>query len=97
MATSISLEGQTLAVKGDLDRFSLSDKSLYRFPNAKGELMLDLAEVSSVDTAGMAFILELLAHYEAKSTEVKISYLPEQLIALAQISNVLELLPESSN
>lgn len=97
MATSISLDGKNLIVKGDLDRYSLADKSLYQFPKAVGELSVNLSEVTTVDTAGMAFILELLAYYEANSTEVKISYLPEQLIALAQISNVLELLPESSN
>ena len=97
MAASITLTSDVLKLAGALDRFNLGDKAMYRYPKVTGDLTVDLTDVTATDTAGLSYLLDLIAFYESKSINVKISYIPEQLIALAQISNVLELLPLSSN
>lgn len=93
MSLSTHLQDDILKVQGHLDRFHLGDKKVNRFPSAPQELNLCLNDVSHLDTAGLAWILKLLRFYKGKQVKVEILNPPSQLIALAKISNVLELLP----
>lgn len=78
---------------GNVDRFSLVDSQLFIFPSISSDVTINLDKVTSVDTAGVAYILKLVAHYQNKKLNVELTNPPTQLIALAQISNVLGLLP----
>ena len=80
-------------VEGDVDRFNLVDSELFSFQSMSSNITIDLKNVTSVDTAGVAFLLKLVAHYQNEKLNVELTNPPEQLIALAQISNVLGLLP----
>jgi anti-anti-sigma factor len=93
MSVTLQLNQDCLNVVGQLDRFQLSEKAALRFPKAPAELKLNLDQVDHFDTAGLAWILKLLKFYQSKQVSVEILNPPEQLIALAKISNVLELLP----
>ncbi len=92
MTMSLLLEGQNLKIEGALDRFTLGAASCYKFPSANGAITIDLTDVKNTDTAGLAWLLKLVSHYQ-QSQSVTIINEPQQLIALADISNVLELLP----
>ncbi|MDU0113970.1 STAS domain-containing protein [Psychrosphaera aquimarina] len=83
----------TVNVVGAIDRFSLVDDALFNFQSMTADVTIDLNKVSSVDTAGVAFILKLVAHYQNAQLNVVLTHPPAQLIALAEISNVLGLLP----
>lgn len=93
MVLAISNEDNTLVVTGELDRFGLSELSKIRFPIVQGDVTLDLKNVQHTDTAGLAWLLKLVNFYQNRQHQISIVNLSEQLIALATISNVLELLP----
>ena len=80
-------------VVGDIDRFNLVDNELFSFQPMTSDVTIDLNNVTSVDTAGVAYLLKLVAYYQNKKLNVELTNPPTQLIALAQISNVLGLLP----
>ncbi|NVK25772.1 MAG: STAS domain-containing protein [Gammaproteobacteria bacterium] len=83
-----------LSVVGALDRFQLVRKEQFVFPNInEDEVFLDLVKAKNVDTAGLAWLLKLVSYYQSQKKVIAISNVPEQLIALAQLSNVLALLP----
>lgn len=95
MPVSVTRNKQTLTLKGELDRFNLSDGSLYQFLPFDNNVEIDLAQVSNIDTAGLAYLLKLVGHYQSKGIKVSLLSGSQQLIALANISNVVELLPLS--
>ncbi len=80
-------------VIGDIDRFNLTDNALFRFSDMTSDVTVELKNVTSVDTAGVAFLLKLVAFYQKQNVAVTLTNPPTQLIALAEISNVLGLLP----
>lgn len=80
-------------VVGAIDRFNLVDDSLFSFKSVTSDVKIDLKGVTSVDTAGVAFVLKLVAYYQNTKLNVELTNPPAQLIALAEISNVLGLLP----
>jgi phospholipid transport system transporter-binding protein len=85
----------TLKIEGKLNRFTLDSQSLKNVPSFDENLVIDLSKASSIDTAGLAFVITLLSYYQKKNLDVVIDSASEQLIALARVSNVLGLLPIS--
>lgn len=59
--------------------------------------MLDFSQVDEVDTAGLAWLLRLLALAKDKNIILELYALPEQLIRLAKISHVDTMLPIKTN
>lgn len=83
-----------IAVIGALDRFHLVKKQQFEFPVLASESVeLDLAKAESIDTSGLAWILKCLSNYQDSGKKTSILNPPSQLIALAELSNVLALLP----
>jgi phospholipid transport system transporter-binding protein len=87
------LTNNKVELVGNVDRFNLADSQLFTFPPIASDVTIDLDKVTSVDTAGVAYILKLVAHYQNETRNIELTNPPTQLIALAQISNVLGLLP----
>ena len=56
-------------------------------------IVLDLAKVSQVDTAGLAWILLLIELAASKACQISLVNLPDDLIKLAKLSAVDTLLP----
>lgn len=85
--------------QGELSRDTLMDawrkheSKLTRLKNAGGLVTVDLKEVSSVDTAGLAFLVNLVATTNKHQLDYKICNPPESLLKLAKISDVTSLLP----
>lgn len=63
-------------------------------PVAK-ELEIDLAEVSAVDTATISLLFEWLRQAYARKCKVTFVHFPENLVSLATLYGVFELLPQS--
>lgn len=96
MSITFSRDKDTLVLKGDLDRFNLSDASVYQFLPFDKSVNVDLQQVKNIDTAGVAYLIKLVGHYQKLNKTVSVAEPSPQLIALAKISNVLELLPISN-
>jgi len=83
-----------ISVVGELDRFQLENPTQFVYPQISSKTVeIDLAKTRHVDTAGLAWLLKIVSFYQGENKQVNISHLPDQLIALAQLSNVLALLP----
>ena len=87
-------DDNALKVIGDLDRFHLTSQSQFIFPEHNGEkVAVDLAVAKTIDTAGLAWLLKLISFYQQQNKSISVINAPKQLIALAELSNVLALLP----
>ncbi|MBU2881933.1 STAS domain-containing protein [Psychrosphaera sp. B3R10] len=97
MSVNVKRDKNKLIIDGELDRFNLSDDALYEFLAFDDRVEIDLEKVINIDTAGVAYLLKVVDHYQKLHKLVTICGGSEQLIALANISNVLELLPLHRN
>jgi phospholipid transport system transporter-binding protein len=59
------------------------------------ELEVDLAEVTDVDTTTISLLFEWLRQACGRKCKVTFVHLPENLVSLATLYGVLELLPQS--
>ena len=94
-----SIEDGVLRFEGVLNRDTLMhawnghEKSLKGLHAKHKTLTVDLAKVDSVDTAGLAFLVNLIGTCNKYQLELAISSPPESLLKLAKISDVTSLLP----
>ncbi len=58
-----------------------------------GSIELDLSQVTAADSAGIALLLEWMRVARAKGGTLKITGVPEQILAIARTSRLHELLP----
>jgi len=75
-------------IDGDLT-FATIDKHTmesFAFLNVSKDICIDLAQVTSTDSAGLALIIEWLKYTRTKRTHIKFKNIPKQLQALAQLS-----------
>lgn len=90
----IRLQQNVLLFSGELNRDTVAVHWPFHLLNqCKGEVLFDLAEVSHVDTAGLAWLLQVLAMARAADLTPKLQQMPIQLKKLAAVSDVLNLLP----
>jgi phospholipid transport system transporter-binding protein len=93
----IRQEQQVLLFSGELNRDSVVQfwpfKPLQSLPQ---QAVFDLAGLKHVDTAGLAWLIQVLAQAKAKSIQVELRGMPAQLHSLASVSDVLSLLPTES-
>ena len=53
-----------------------------------GSITLDLDQVTSVDSAGLALLLRWIANARHESTQIRLLNIPEKLLSIARISDV---------
>ncbi len=79
---------------GNLDRESVP--SVWRIIQAwhpsSNQIYLNLSQVQRVDSAGMVMLIHLLEHAKKQNCHIMISFVPEQLRTLCQLSNVESIL-----
>ena len=57
-----------------------------------GACTIDLARVTESDSAGLAVLIEWLAHARARGVALRYENVPAQILAIARISDVQDLL-----
>lgn len=62
-------------------------------PDAKGALEIDLSQVEAVDSAAVSLLLSWLRRSQRSSVALCFSHVPENLLSLARLYSVAELLP----
>lgn len=77
----------TIALSGELNRHSVPSISLPQLGNEK-QMTIDLKAVTQVDTAGLAWLINLLAQLQRNHITLKLVHLPEQLKKLMQLGHV---------
>lgn len=74
-------------VEGELTFFNLNKKnitSLDFFKSAK-EICIDLAKVTSADSAGLALLIEWIKQCRIADTKLTFKNIPQQLLTLAKL------------
>jgi phospholipid transport system transporter-binding protein len=82
-------------ISGALTRATITrafDKKYRKLVNDE-HITIDLAKVSSIDTAGLAWILMLLELANHSACQIALINLPDDLLKLAKLSAVDNLLP----
>ncbi len=75
-------------IEGNLTFSSLSSSNSqsYHFLKSTKKIVLDLKKVTSADSAGLAFMIELIKQSKLYKTEVIFKNIPQQLLTLAKLS-----------
>lgn len=85
-------------LSGNLDRENVP--SLWQFLKKRKtdttQLNIDMSEVKRVDSAGMVMLIHLIEHAKKQNCHIMLSFVPDQLRTLCQLSNVEAMLfPET--
>lgn len=95
-----ALGNERYRVSGVLDAVTtpkLLADSAGKFSNQSGvDIHVDLADVSESDSAGLALVIEWLRLARQRGQRMNFANLPKQLLALARISEVEELIQPSA-
>lgn len=90
----ITRVGDCLQVSGSLTMQTVNtlfDTTLE--PGAKGALVVDLSRVEAVDSAAVSLLLSWLRRAQRSNVALCFSHLPENLLSLARLYDVAEMLP----
>lgn len=81
------------ALVGDLNRDSVPMlwRTLQSSQWAVEQAEISLAELKRIDSAGMVMLIHLLEHAKKQNCHIMLSFVPDELHTLFQLSNVDEL------
>lgn len=85
---SWSREGETLKLSGELDQDLLNPLWDQRHEAMQGVTLIDLTEVTRVDTAGIALLAHLIAVGRKQGQSVKLHGASDNVVTLAQLYNL---------
>lgn len=97
MAQQITAQGNRWLVSGDITADHICDLLSESAALTKADLEIDLAEVTNVDTASISLMFEWLRQAHASKHKVTFANLPKNLLSLATLYGVLELIPQTSH
>ncbi|MGF1754998.1 lipid asymmetry maintenance protein MlaB [Vibrio makurazakiensis] len=83
-------------LSGDLDRESVPAlwKTLSCSKFVQTSAQVDLKSVKRIDSAGMVMLIHLIEHAKNQNCHIMLSFVPEQLRTLFQLSNIQPLMAE---
>jgi len=94
VSLSITQQQQRLEFKGELNRDTLMMYSPFTLLNKlSGKVTFDFSALTNVDSAGLAWLIEQLALAQQRDLQLQIRQAPAQLLSLARVSAVADLLP----
>ncbi|RTP18815.1 lipid asymmetry maintenance protein MlaB [Enterobacter roggenkampii] len=85
---SWSREGETLKLSGELDQDLLNTLWDKRHEAMQGVTVIDLTDVTRVDTAGVALLAHLVAVGKKQGASVTLRGASENVVTLAQLYNL---------
>ena len=91
----LTLKEGTLFINGELSRYSLAllNNTNYSSYFERSDIVIDLSQVTKVDTAGLAWLFYLLERASIFACQVSFTHLPIKLKKLITLSGVDGLLP----
>ncbi len=99
VAVKLTAEEGRLLINGELSRYSLAliTNNNYSSYLKCSEIVVDLSQVTRVDTAGLAWLFCLFEQANALSCQMTFSDFPVKLHKLIALSGVDGLLPMATN
>ncbi|MCW8831768.1 MAG: STAS domain-containing protein [Colwellia sp.] len=93
---SVAFEQNTIKLNGELTRQTLMQVStkVVKFLSEQDSALVNLQQVSKVDTAGLAWLFYLLERAQKVSCQLHFANLPTKLDNLINLSGVKGFLPE---
>ncbi|NVD08198.1 STAS domain-containing protein [Vibrio sp. JPW-9-11-11] len=84
------------SLSGDLDRESVPAlwQTLKQQNFSRGAVNVSLEKVVRVDSAGMVMLIHLIEHAKKQNCHIMLSFVPDELHTLFQLSNVEEFVAE---
>lgn len=78
------------SLEGDITFFTLNKKTInaFDFSNSAEEICIDLANISSSDSAGLALLIEWIKRGKLNGTKLTFKNIPQQLLTLAKLSGI---------
>lgn len=89
-------EPGVLRVSGELSFTTVTallEQSRPLMDSAQGWLVMELADVNRVDSAGLALLIQWMRMAREKSVDILFRHVPEQLLAIARASDLDQILP----
>ncbi|WP_048811484.1 STAS domain-containing protein [Methylobacillus flagellatus] len=94
----IQQQGNRWLLSGDMTinqvNVLLAESRALQMPSV---LEVDLAQVAEVDTVALSLIFEWMRHAAANKVDIRVVNLPANLVGLATLYGVLELIPQSDS
>lgn len=89
----------TLSVQGDLDVYSVAEaikEGCKLIKSNKSVEVIDLSQVGKVDSASLAFVIELMKASKKEKDDLLFQNIPAKLYAVANVYGLSRLLPKSA-
>ncbi len=78
----------------DRDKVPLLWQSLQHWQPETAQFEVSLQNVERIDSAGMVMLIHLIEHAKKRNCHIMLSFVPDQLRTLFQLSNVDELMAQ---
>ncbi len=85
-----------IALSGVVDRHNIPSiySEVTAWKSQHSQVELELKEVTRIDSAGMALIIQIIEHAKLRKCHIMLSFMPSQLRTLLRLSNAEVLLHE---
>lgn len=90
----IEQQGKRLIVTGAMTADTVRALLAEAGPLLKGDVEIDLGQVEEVDSSSISLMFEWLRQAHAKNASVVYANLPETLVSLSTLYDVLDLIPQ---
>jgi len=90
------LDANQFVVKGELNMQTvpaLAETAHAMLTQARGDLSVDLSQVSRADSAGLVFLIDLQRLARRQQCTIQFRHLPDQLSQILHLSELDEILP----
>jgi len=83
-------------LSGDLDRDSVPAiwRILQAWKTTESRVQVNLNTVERIDSSGMVMLIHLIEHAKNQNCHIMLSFVPEQLRTLFQLSNIQPMMAE---
>jgi phospholipid transport system transporter-binding protein len=83
-------------LSGDLDRDSVPAiwRTLQTWKTTESRVQVNLNTVERIDSSGMVMLIHLIEHAKNQNCHIMLSFVPEQLRTLFQLSNIQPMMAE---
>lgn len=96
MHPQLRMDGNNITLEGSLDRDTVPQlwSALQQWQAKDAKIECSLQALKRVDSAGMAMLLHLIEHAKKQNCHIMLSFVPEQLNTLFELSNVDSIVAE---
>ena len=87
------------SIQGDLDVYSVAEairQGCRLIKLNESSIVIDLSQVGGIDSAGLAFVLELMKAAKKQEKNIHFKNIPARMYAVARIYGLSNIIPENA-